>query len=240
MTRALVIAGAFVLSGVLAVGLGCDRAGSSIVATLVVNPTGSCGTIPDPGRIGPSSDGTDVLVPDCQNPLRRNYWRVRTLDGRHAWTVPRMDGDPRLQPICADANDPLHPLVERYDLCAPADSEGKVEIVNNMDLADALRLTHFLEGQLRFVAVPVPIVPMSLSPAPPGSTTIQPFPDWDEVVEACALHPNSADLETICENLRKNLDVVNEGILCLPDFFAGPTAVELAARMNELYGIAVN
>jgi hypothetical protein len=237
MTRAGV-ARALLLSIIFAVTSGCGGPDSSIVGAVFVNPTGSCGTVPASGRIGFSGSGNSIFVPDCQNPLRRDYWRVRTLDGKHAWTVPRMDGEPRLEPACADANDPLHPLVERYDLCAPADSEGKVDTINNMELADALRLTHFLEGQLRFVAVPAP-VSLTFTP-PPSSMTIDPFPDWNEVVEACALHTNSSDLEALCKTVRENLNVIDEGVFQPPYFFAGPTAIELAARMNELYGIAVN
>jgi hypothetical protein len=202
----------------LALESGCGRATSS-----VVNPTGSCGTIPDPGRIG-YGGGAGTWVPDCQNLLRREYWRVDTMDGKSAYTLPRLDGTPQLQPACADANDALHALVERYALCAAADSEAKVNLVNNMELADALRLTHFLHAQLKFDV-------RAATGGAPDTTSIEPYPLSADILDACALHPNSPELQAMCVRERNNL----MGGLGLT--YTGPAAVELAVRLNELYGV---
>jgi hypothetical protein len=219
---------------ILVLAMGCGRANRSVVgsastadrADAVVNPTGSCGTLADPGRIGYGGGG-GTWVPDCQNPLRREYWRVGTTDGKSAHTLPRLDGTPQLQPACADANDVLHSLVERYALCAAADSEAKVNLVNNMELADALRLTHFLHGQLKFA------VQEAIAHSP-NTTTIEPYPLPGDILDGCALHPNSPELQAMCVREQNNL-VGGLGLT-----YMGPGAVELAARLNELYGIAAN
>jgi hypothetical protein len=209
------------LSIILVLAMGCGRANRS-----VVNPTGSCGTRADPGRVG-SDASSDTWVPDCQNPLLREYWRVKTTDGTSAYTIPRLDGTPQLQPSCADANDALHALVERYALCAAADSEAKVNLVNNMELADALLLTHFLHARLKFA------VQEAIASAP-DTTSIEPYPLSGDILDACALHPNSPELQAMCVRERNNL----MGGLGLT--YTGPAAVELAARLNELYGVAAN
>jgi len=184
----------------------------------VINPTGSCGTRPDPGRVGYGGGGA-TWVPDCQAPLLREYWRVDTMDGITAYTLPRMDGAPAFQPACADDTDALHELVTRYDLCAPAQSEQQVNIVNSLALADALQLTHYLHLHLQFVS---------------DGASIAPFPITADILDACALHANTPELQALCDRERDNL----EDPLGLS--YSGPGAIELAARLNELYGIATN
>ena len=52
-----------------------------------------------------------------------------------------------------------------------------------------------------------------------------------DILDACALHPNSPELEAMCERERSNL-IAPVGLS-----YTGPAADELVARLNELYGI---
>jgi hypothetical protein len=190
----------------------CDRPSG------VANPTGSCQPSGDGARAGYHAPGDSDWLPDCQNPLRREYWRVFAQSSTSAYTIPRIDGDPRLQVVCADPAHALAPLTMRYPLCAAADSAEKVARVNDLAPADALALTHFLHGQLRFAA---------------GSSTIDPFPMPTDIIDACKLHPNSPELQAMCDREANRLQ---NGIdIAFP--YDGPAAVELAARLNELYGV---
>jgi hypothetical protein len=192
----------------------CDRADTSGIE----NPTGTC-QAPDSGaRAGYHAPGDSQWLPDCQNPLRREYWRVFALDATTAYTIPRLDGAPQLKPLCTDPQHPLAPLTTRYPLCAPAMSQAEVSRINAMTPADALALTHFLHSQLRFVA---------------GTASIAPFPPPTDIIDACKLHPNDTALTRMCDReadrLRSGVDIAFT--------YEGPAAVELAARLNELYGV---
>jgi hypothetical protein len=161
-------------------------------------------------------------VPDCQNELLREYWRVFSDEGTSAYMIPRPDGAAEIQPVCADASHELRPLVDRYGLCVAAGGIDQVNVINSMDLKDALRIGHFLHTQLRFVTTT------------PGSG-ISPFPIPSDIIDACVLpgRTNSADLEVICQRerdrLRSGADIAFS--------YTGPGATELVARLNELYGI---
>jgi len=198
----------------LALASGCGQGDGAAV----VNPTGACGTRPDPGRVGYGGGGA-IWVPDCQAPLLREYWRVDTMDGITAYTLPRMDGTTDFQPACADAADGLHDLVTRYDLCAPASDPAQVNLINTMALPDALTLTHYLHQRLKFVS---------------DGTTFTPFPITADILDACALHANTPELQAMCD--RESANLQNPVGLS----YMGQAAVELAARLNELYGIATN
>ena len=189
----------------------------------ITNPSGTCGTRSSGGRIGyHAPDGDDVWVPDCQNPLLREYWRAFSKDGQTAYLIPRPDGAPELQPVCTDPQHQLRGLVDRYLLCAAGMTADQVTVINRIDLADALRITHFLHTQLKFVTIS-------------GGRGIQPFAIPSDILDACTLggHVNSAELEAICESERV---AVRNGIE--PRVPAtGPGGAELVSRLNELYGI---
>jgi hypothetical protein len=101
-------------------------------------------------------------------------------------------------------------------------SSQQVNLVNDMLPADALLLTRFMHQRLRFAIGP-------------ASNGITPSPIPTDIMDACGLHPqmNSADLTAICERergrLRSGYDIGFS--------YQGPGAVELVARLNELYGI---
>ena len=190
----------------------------------ILNPSGSCTAPSGGGRAGYHVPGDDdVWLPDCANPLRREYWRVFAMSQTVAYTIPRMDGEPRLQPACADHTHPMAILVGRYGLCASATNQMEVTRVNNMAPVDALALTHFLHGQLVFHTTT-------------AGLGIDPYPIPADVLDACGLHPstNSPDLTTICTRERNRLQSGNDIGLA----YTGAGGPELVDRLNELYGIA--
>ena len=204
---------------VLALGSlgGCDLAAQLLGPHFTgINPTGDCTAAVNGSRAGYAMS-SDAWVPDCQNPLKREYWRVFADDAGTAYVIPRPDGDPGLGAPCSDSTQPLALLVKRYDLCASATDEAQVDTVNHMQLADALAITHYLHQHLVFRA---------------GADSITPYAIPSDVLDACALHPdqNSPALDALCTSTRTALDGV---------IYSGPGAVELTARLNELYGIAV-
>ena len=189
-------------------------------AESIDNPSGTCGTRAAQARPGYDAPGDVTWVPDCQLALAREYWRVYTEDGKTAFMLPRPDGAQELQAVCQDPAHALRPLVDRYLLCAAATDSSQVEIVNHIDLPDALALAHFLHGQLRFV------------PSAQG-VGIAPFPIPGDILDACALAANSSELQAICD---ETLSLVQSGLTIAPHY-AGAGAEQLAARLNALYGI---
>jgi len=184
------------------------------------NPSGTCGTRAAQARAGYDAPGDVTWVPDCQLTLAREYWRVYTEDGKSAFMLPRPDGAPELQAICQDPAHALHPLVDRYPVCAAATDGAQVELVNHLDLPDALALAHYLHGQLTFV------------PSTEG-VGIAPFPIPGDILDACALAANPPELQAVCD---QTLDLVQSGNSIAPHY-GGAGAEQLAARLNTLYGI---
>jgi hypothetical protein len=160
-------------------------------------------------------------VPDCQSALLREYWRTFTPDGTTAYVLPRPDGAPELQPVCLDSQSDLRNIVELYHLCSAANNSDEVAVVNHIQLGDALRITHFLHSQLKFVVTT-------------DGIGIQPFPIPSDILDACALDAgaSSQELQAICD---RELDRVLTGSL-VAFTYNGPGAVELVLRLNQLYG----
>lgn len=179
-------------------------------------------TAPDDGsRAGYHNAQGSTWMLDCENPLRREYWRVFLVDDRHAAMIPRPDGAPELQPACANPDCPLHGLVERYALCTSVADPAQLMRVNTMLPEDALQIAHFLHTRLRFRMTQ-------------DRMDITPYPIPSDILDACALHPqaNSAELAAICERERKRMQSGHE----VGFFYTGAGAVELVERLNELYG----
>jgi hypothetical protein len=197
----------------------------------IANPTGDCTAEAGvrPGYSVPAQ-GT-VWLPDCKNPLKREYWRVYAVASHSAYVLPRPDGAYQLDIVCNDDTHPLRPLIDRYRLCHVATaasvdgggSPGDVDVVNDMEPADALEITHFLHTQLLFEA----------TEGMPG-INLRPFAIPGDVLDACALHPgmNSSELTSDCHLEQQYVDT---GVEPLPDFFR--TATEMVRLLNELYGI---
>src|SRR5262249_5553806 len=125
----------------------CVHEGAPLV---IDNPTGDCSgeagarpgySIPERGTI---------WLPDCKNPLKREYWRVYAVTPHSAYVLPRPDGAYQLDGVCNPDAAPLRPLVARYGLCRAATTPEDVDVVNDMKPTDALKITHFLHTQLVF------------------------------------------------------------------------------------------
>lgn len=108
MTRVLAHSMLFLAMVVVPAGVGCRQ-------VTITNSSGTCGTRSAGVRAGYHvPDDDDVWVPDCQNSLDREYWRVYSKDGVTGYVIPRPDGAPQLAIPCADSQHDLHPLVVRY------------------------------------------------------------------------------------------------------------------------------
>lgn len=199
-----------------------SKAGSAVN---VENPTGDC-IAPDSGaRAGYHEPADTQWLPDCSNPLKREYWRVFATTAETAYIIPRPDGDPGLEPACTDEEHPLYTVVQYYALCQPASSPQAVARINAIHPRDALAVTHELHSTLRFEVTH-------------EGVGIAPSPIPSDIVDACELHSNEGlpELEAICEReedrLRKGHDI-GFG-------YEGPGAVALVERLNELYGIELD
>lgn len=194
----------------------------------IQNPTGEC-VAPDSGeRAGYHSPSEgDRWLPDCQNTLRREYWRVFAESADSAYLIPRPDGAPGLQDACTDSTHALHAVVERHALCTTAMSSAQVDSANEIPPSDALAIAHHLHASLRFVAHDQG-----------GYGDIAPFPLPSDIADACALHETASvpDLDSACEKERRGSVSSAEEVVQ----HTGGEAAKLAARLNELYGIPVD
>lgn len=209
-------------TALLITSLGCGSASQrpDNAPLAITNPSGTCKAPDDGARAGYHTPQDSMWLRDCKNVLAREYWRVFARSQTSAYVMPRVDGAPELAPACSSSAHELHPLAVRYALCEPASSEAAVDRVNDMLPADALTIAHFLHTQLKFVA---------------GPESIRPFPIPTDILDACQLSPaqNSPELVAICERERQRLQSGHD----IGFNYEGPGAVELARRLNELYGI---
>lgn len=188
-------------------------------AFTVVNPSGDCAREGNGDRAGYHSSAGTVWVPDCQNALAREYWRVFATDSEHAYIIPRPDGVAPLQSACEDPADPLHEIAQRYLLCASASSSAEADVVNRMSIADALTVARALHGALRFTY----------------RTFLEPFAPPTDILDACALHPldGAPELAELCTREQRRLDSGND----IGFSYDGEGAIVLTRRLNELYAI---
>jgi len=199
---------------------GLCMSSESGAVTSIANPTGSCVAPDDGSRAG--YNGPGPWLPDCQSALLREYWRVFAASENGAYMLPRPDGAPGLGAPCLGPQHPLASIVQKYGLCSAAMGSEQVDKVNNMNVTDAFAVARYLESQLVFVATDV---------------TIEPFPIPVDIIDACALHAssNSAELTAMCQRESGRLKSGED----IGFTYTGPGAVELAARLNELYGIRI-
>lgn len=194
-------------------------------AIIIENPTGDCAA-PDSGARAYYHDPGDTKwLPDCQNPLAREYWRVFAKTAESAYLIPRADGAPGLQPACADEDHPLHSIVKKYPLCEMASSRAEVDRVNSLPPADALAIAHELHRSLRFVVTD-------------EGMGIAPFPMPSDIMDVCELHSNAdnPELQELCEEETARLQSGYD----IGFSYSGPGAVALVERLNELYQIPLD
>jgi hypothetical protein len=187
--------------------------------TAVDNPSGDCRAHGDGGRAGYHSPAGLAYLPDCMNPLQREYYRVFVDDDGLASMIPRPDGAFIGAGLC-DGDDPeVMSLVERYPLCDETLDAAGVERINSMQPGDALRVARLLHERLIFTI-------------PDGELT--PFAPPTDILDACALSSDpSAQLTSLCEREADRLQSGNE----IGFSYEGVGAAELARLLNRLYGI---
>ena len=181
----------------------------------VPNPTGDC----DPGHDGSrqcyhSPADTDTYLPDCQNPLNRELWRVFAQNEESAYIIPRPDGMGLEFGLC-DEEGPF----TTYGLCV---ASADPNVLNDIPPAIALEITNTLHQHLRFEV------------SEDGQYIVPWAPDED-VIAACDLTDNLAAQEH-CANLSYRL---SGGDTCIDiGYIPGEEAVAaLVPALNELYGI---
>lgn len=213
-------------------GTGCSGASSNSEAPeaasskfTVENPTGTCAAPDSGGRAGYHHPGDSQWLPDCENPLAREYFRVFATKPDSAYLVPRPDGDVGLEQACTNERHPLHDVVIRHALCQPASTPAEVERANSLRPGDALAIAHELHASLRFMATD-------------EGVGITPFPIPSDIVDACNLHSNAdiPELDAICRREEERLRSGNEVAFS----YVGPGGVALAKRLNELYAIPLD
>lgn len=195
----------------------CVLAGvlSHSTAEEVVNPSGNCTSDEDGGRPGYASPGeTDTYLPDCNAPLKREYWRVFVSSDEKAYIIPRPDAMGIEYDLCAGTSEELF---KQGGLCEEA---ADPDVINNLEPKDALDITRALHELLVFER---------------SGDSIKPFAPPDDVIAACDLTSNAA-AKSYCQELQGQCDengICNE-MLMVPS----SDAIEaIVPALNKLYGI---
>jgi hypothetical protein len=191
-------------------------------ASIPVNPTGTCAATDNGARLsGPLDDPDDVWIPDCNNVLEREYWRVFVRESGSAYIVPSPEGPPQYYgSACGDPQHPLFEIVGRYSFCDLTNPDA-APLIASMDLHDALAVAHYFHEQLEFSFA------RGFSP--------QAF--MEDVVAACELRSpeDSPEYATLCDRERARFE---SGSGTTADAtYEGQGGADLAYHLNELYGI---
>lgn len=189
----------------------------------VTNPTGDCVAMSDGSGIEHNPGADSVYLPDCEAPLSREYYRVFVQEDGTAYMFPRPDNHPDFYGPCRDVDDPLQPVLERYDLCQEeAFDAEQVARVNAMDPADALAIAHFLHERLVFVT---------------EEYGVRPGPRAEDILELCETDQEfrNGPLRERCDF---EIDAARGGTRTEQGWLhTGEAGRVLADALNELYGI---
>jgi hypothetical protein len=185
----------------------------------VENPSGDCIVNGDGNRPGYFSDPQEsTYLPDCQNDLDRELWRVFAVSEESAYIVPRPDTTGLDFDLCDGEDVQLASLFETYGLC---EEYGDPDIINDIPPADALSITNALHQRLRFEV--------------DEDGMISPWAPESDILDACELTDASAALE-YCEQLESRCN--DSGDCDDIAYIPSAAAVEaLVPALNELYGI---
>lgn len=188
----------------------------------VPNPTGDCATDSDGSRTCYHAPmATDTHLPDCNNALNREYWRVFAQSEDSAYIIPRPDGMGLVYDLCDSSE--LGVLLDEYGLCTESLSAGEVSLINDIPIDSALTIANALHEHLRFTVEDDRLYPW----APP-----------DDLMDACTMSDeHDATVEEYCQTVLEYYD--NDGDCPSIAFEPSPeTATVLARRLNALYGIS--
>ncbi|MCB9752989.1 MAG: hypothetical protein H6713_23795 [Myxococcales bacterium] len=214
--------------------------GATLSCASCDQPSKPIGEIGDPknGECGAELDGSlacyaatqDPYLALCDNPLAKEYWALFTRDdGTSAYFLPRPDEAGLTYGLCDGEDAELAALLEDNALCTSIDSPAKVEIINNIEPADALKISRALHERLEFTAVTYDegeagIVPFAL-PADLARVCDEQAEGLAAIAETCA-RLIAAGTEPSCNNagpLGMTLTQAEAGLL--------------ADALNTLYGI---
>ncbi|CAB9524844.1 expressed unknown protein [Seminavis robusta] len=188
-------------------------------------PTGDCSdtTGTNGGRVGYHSPSpTDVYLPDCQNPLQRELWRVFVQEDGTAYMIPRPDGLGITYGLCNnDAFDQeLMAKAQQYGLCDETVTDPTV--INSMTPEDALRFANAFHRQLRF----------SIS----DDNQIYPWAPDEDILLACENITSQAALGH-CEALANRCNDDTGECIEIGVIPSVEAVQELVPALNALYGV---
>ena len=184
----------------------------------VDNPSGDCTANGNGGRSHyHSPESGTTYLPDCNNALNRELWRVFAVSETSAYIIPRPDGTGLDNGLCEADDADLAGLFSQYGLCQ---ENGNPSIINDIPPADALAITHALHERLEFTI--------------DADGMISPWAPDDDIIAACELTSATAAID-YCKLLESRCSWGScEDIGYIP----GAAAVEaLVPALNELYGI---
>lgn len=166
----------------------------------------------------------DTYLPDCNAPLNREYWRVFAVSESSAYVIPRMDafGVANKYGMCTGETE-LSSLFKKYGLCKEVLGSADIQVLNNMEPAEALNITHALHKRLCFE-----------SQNTAGSWSIVPWAPDDDIHEVCNKNID-AGAASYCDEIMKRF---NCNGTCI-DMAMVPSAAAInviVPGLNKLYG----
>lgn len=203
--------------------------------TVIKNPSGDCVADNDGGRPLYHSPGDSTYLPDCKNPLKREYWRVFARTDGGVGVIPRLDNTGLKYGLCPGVpnEEPnLDPeLAQTMVQNCVCDNCGQdtVTRINNMTPEDALMITNALHHRLIFQY-------------DEDGGSISPWAPDDDIVAACDLRlmedSNHTDL-SICQILRDMMTrwMNGEPIEEIAFIPSAADSEAIVPYLNKLYGI---
>ncbi len=194
---------------------------------ITFNPSGNCTTTGDGSR--PSFhiplEG-ETYLPNCQNPLRREFWRIFVKEDGTAYMSPRPDGLGIPLGICdfSDGHLIAH-MAKLYGLCNdPVTDQVDPNIINSMEPLYALEFSTIFHRQLHFDVDTFLNTPWMV-------------PDED-ILSVCDLLGDAmrGDTKSFCKDIEERCD--DQGNCNKRLYY--PTreaAIDIVASLNDLYDV---
>lgn len=154
--------------------------------------------------------------------LAREYWLVFADRSDAYFMVPRPDGDRRVVAECARGGE-LASLLAGAKLCESASQETLAR-VNGLTRDEAMRVSTFLHQKLVF------------SPSEDGAH-VEPYPLVTDTLDVCKTYRDVREgaLRAVCD---RELGYEGKDRPAIAIAYTREESTALAAKLNELYGIA--